>query len=302
MSEDPVADPNNPNLYTYCRNNPLRYIDPTGLWSGESSPLGPDGGWGSGWNTGGSGGSGGSSSGGGSGAAVGVGSILAGTGPSGPSSSVDWRWESKIDDGKYNPATESIEYSFISVAVPVITERATAAQDGITAGPSTPESPDLGGAPPPPPSADNTDNDNNNQSNWGLVATAVVSASQKALEDKAKSIDPTRYISYDNRLIIWTNPVPKYLKFASYSIGGIYEAYSLIQIAADNKLTLGQKIMKGVIDVTAFGIEIGIGVGVGAITFGTGPGAVVAGIIASTAVSVLMDMGKNYIYDQWGLN
>ncbi len=31
-------------------------IDPTGLWSGESDPLGPDGGWGSGWNTGNTGG------------------------------------------------------------------------------------------------------------------------------------------------------------------------------------------------------------------------------------------------------
>ena len=28
--EDPAADPNNPNLYVYCANNPLRYLDPTG--------------------------------------------------------------------------------------------------------------------------------------------------------------------------------------------------------------------------------------------------------------------------------
>jgi RHS repeat-associated protein len=33
ISEDPVADPNNPNLYSYCRNNPLRFTDPTGLES-----------------------------------------------------------------------------------------------------------------------------------------------------------------------------------------------------------------------------------------------------------------------------
>ncbi|NLY74434.1 MAG: hypothetical protein GX075_03945, partial [Firmicutes bacterium] len=31
ISEDPVADPNNPNLYSYTANNPLRWIDPTGF-------------------------------------------------------------------------------------------------------------------------------------------------------------------------------------------------------------------------------------------------------------------------------
>src|SRR5690554_2783803 len=33
ISEDPVRDPNNPNLYTYARNNPLRFFNPTGLIS-----------------------------------------------------------------------------------------------------------------------------------------------------------------------------------------------------------------------------------------------------------------------------
>ena len=33
ISEDPAADPNNPNLYVYGRNNPLRFVDPTGLTS-----------------------------------------------------------------------------------------------------------------------------------------------------------------------------------------------------------------------------------------------------------------------------
>jgi RHS repeat-associated protein len=37
ISEDPVMDPNNPNLYCYCRNNPLRYLDPTGTISQEDA-------------------------------------------------------------------------------------------------------------------------------------------------------------------------------------------------------------------------------------------------------------------------
>jgi hypothetical protein len=33
ISEDPANDQKNPNLYTYCRNNPLTVTDPTGKWS-----------------------------------------------------------------------------------------------------------------------------------------------------------------------------------------------------------------------------------------------------------------------------
>ncbi len=36
ISEDPAADPNNPNLYTYGKNNPLRFLDPTGLRTKEA--------------------------------------------------------------------------------------------------------------------------------------------------------------------------------------------------------------------------------------------------------------------------
>ncbi|HEX3047014.1 MAG TPA: peptidoglycan DD-metalloendopeptidase family protein [Bacillota bacterium] len=35
ISEDPVGDPNNPNLYSYCRNNPLTLVDPMGLKSDD---------------------------------------------------------------------------------------------------------------------------------------------------------------------------------------------------------------------------------------------------------------------------
>ncbi|HEX3046999.1 MAG TPA: RHS repeat-associated core domain-containing protein [Bacillota bacterium] len=37
ISEDPLADPNNPNLYCYGRNNPLTITDPTGLISQEEA-------------------------------------------------------------------------------------------------------------------------------------------------------------------------------------------------------------------------------------------------------------------------
>ncbi len=40
ISEDPVADPNNPNLYSYCNNNPGIFVDPTGLSYGNPSDPG----------------------------------------------------------------------------------------------------------------------------------------------------------------------------------------------------------------------------------------------------------------------
>ena len=35
ISQDPAEDPNSPNYYSYCANNPLKRLDPTGLWSYE---------------------------------------------------------------------------------------------------------------------------------------------------------------------------------------------------------------------------------------------------------------------------
>jgi RHS repeat-associated protein len=45
VSEDPALDPNNPNLYGYCSNNPLIHTDPTGMVQDENY-------WGDLWDTG----------------------------------------------------------------------------------------------------------------------------------------------------------------------------------------------------------------------------------------------------------
>ena len=43
ISEDPAADPNNPNLYTYCANNPMVFFDPTGMYYEATAAWGSTG-------------------------------------------------------------------------------------------------------------------------------------------------------------------------------------------------------------------------------------------------------------------
>lgn len=91
------------------------------------------------------------------------------------------------------------------------------------------------------------------------------------------------------------------MKRIAIGIGIAEVGIEAINIITDPRLTPGQKVLKGVIEVAALWVEYKLGSY--AISVGTlgGPFGVAAGVVAAMAVAVTVDYGKNSLESALGL-